>query len=85
MIAQLSDGFEVEINEEHLNDWKVLKMLRGIDKGDQGMIVDVAELLLSEEQLEALEKHLEVDGITRITAMVTALQELMNSVKEIKN
>lgn len=85
MIAQLPDGFEVEINEEHLNDWKVLKMLRGIDKGDQGMIVDVAELLLSEEQLEALEKHLEVDGITRITAMVTALQELMNSVKEIKN
>ena len=85
MIAQLPDGFEVEINEKHLNDWKVLKMLRGIDKGDQGMIVDVAELLLSEEQLEALEKHLEVDGITRITAMVTALQELMNSVKEIKN
>lgn len=85
MIAKLPDGFEVEINEEHLNDWKVLKMLRGIDKGDQGIIVDVAEILLSEEQLEALEKHLEVDGITKITAMVTALQELMNSVKEIKN
>ena len=32
MKVKLSDGFEVNIEEKHLNDWRLLKLIRGIDK-----------------------------------------------------
>ena len=86
MKAKLSDGFEVQLNEERLNDWRFLTLLRKIDKGDTGLIVDVAESLLGgEEEVDKLAKHLEVDGITPANKMVDALTELMESVSELKN
>ena len=39
MKAKLKDGFNVEINENCLNDWGFLTLLRKIDKGDTGLIV----------------------------------------------
>ncbi len=86
MKAKLTDGFEVQINEACLNDWKFLTTLRKIDKGDTGLIVDIAELLLGgEEEVENLAKHLEVDGVTPADKMVAAIAELMESVNELKN
>ena len=86
MKAKLSDGYEVQLNEERLNDWRFLTLLRKIDKGDTGLIVDVAEALLGgEEEVDKLAKHLEVDGITPANKMVDALTELMESVNELKN
>ncbi len=86
MKATLSDGFEVQISESCLNDWGFLTLLRKIDKGDTGLIVDIAERLLGgEEEVDKLAKHLEVDGITPADKMVDALSELMTSVNELKN
>ena len=86
MKAKLSDGFEVSINEKCLNDWGFLTMLRKIDKGDTGLIVDIAEKLLGgEEEVDKLAKHLEVDGMTPADKMIDALTELMESVNELKN
>lgn len=86
MIAKLSDGFEVEISDSCLNDWRFLTVLRKIDKGETGLIVDAAEIILGgEEQVEKLAKHLEVDGVTPADAMVTAITELMESANELKN
>lgn len=86
MIAKLSDGFEAQINEGILNDWAFLTMLRKIDKGDTGLIVDIAEKLLGgEEEVEKLAKHLEENGVTPTDKMVNALTELMESVNEVKN
>ena len=86
MKVKLSDGFEVNIEEKHLNDWRLLKLIRGIDKGDASLTVDVMEILLGgEEELERLEKHLEVDGITTIDAMGDALREIVESASELKN
>ena len=86
MKANLNDGFEVQLDESCLNDWGFLTMLRKIDKGDTGLIVDIAERLLGgEEEVEKLAKHLEVDGITPADKMVDALSELMESVGELKN
>ena len=86
MKAKLRDGYEVQLNEERLNDWRFLTLLRKIDKGDTGLIVDVAEALLGgEEEVDKLAKHLEVDGITPANKMVDALTELMESVNELKN
>ena len=86
MTVKLSDGFEVEIDERHLNDWNLLKKFRGIDKGETSLVVDVAEILLGgEEKLDVLAKHLEVDGVTSIDSMVDALREIMESATELKN
>ena len=86
MKAKLSDGYEARINENCLNDWGFLTMLRKIDKGDAGLIVDVAERLLGgEEEVGKLAKHLEVDGVTPADKMIDALTELMESVNELKN
>jgi len=86
MKAQLSDGYEVVISDNIANDWNFLTTLRKIDKGETGLIVDVAELLLGgEKEVEKLAKHLEVDGVTTIESMVQAITELMESVNELKN
>ena len=86
MKAILKDGFEVQINDGLANDWRFLTVLRKIDKGETGMIVDVAEILLGgEEEVDRLAKHLEVDGVTSVESMVDAISELMNSVNELKN
>lgn len=86
MKAKLSDGYEARVNENCLNDWGFLTMLRKIDKGDAGLIVDVAERLLGgEEEVGKLAKHLEVDGVTPADKMIDALTELMESVNELKN
>ena len=86
MKATLSDGYEAQVNENCLNDWGFLTMLRKIDKGDAGFIVDVAERLLGgEEEVGKLAKHLEVDGVTPADKMIDALTELMGSVNELKN
>ena len=78
MKATLSDGYEVQVNEKCLNDWGFLTMLRKIDKGDTGLIVDIAEKLLGgDEEVEKLAKHLEVDGITPADRMIDALTEIM--------
>ncbi len=86
MKAKLSDGFEVSINEKCLNDWGFLTMLRKIDKGDTGLIVDIAENLLGgDEEVGKLAKHLEVDGTTPADKMIDALTEIMGTVNELKN
>lgn len=86
MKAKLSDGYEAKISENCLNDWGFLTMLRKVDKGDTGLIVDIAEKLLGgEKEVEKLAKHLEKDGITPADKMVDALTELMESVNELKN
>lgn len=86
MTVKLKDGFEVEIDETHLNDWKLLKLIRGIDKGDASLTVDVMEILLGgEEGLERLEEHLAVDGITTIDSMALALNEIIEAAAELKN
>lgn len=86
MKAILKDGFEVQLDENCLNDWGFLTMLRKIDKGDTGLIVDIAEKLLGgDEEVGKLAKHLEVNGITPADKMIDALTELMESVNELKN
>ena len=86
MKIKLKDGFEVSVNDNCLNDWNFLTMLRKIDKGDTGLIVDIAERILGgEEEVEKLAKHLEVDGITPADAMIAAVAELIEAVSELKN
>lgn len=87
MKAFLADGYTVEIPENIANDWQFLTVLRKIDKGESGLIVDAAELLLGgPAEVEKLAEHLKgEDGKTTVEAMVTAITELMASVNATKN
>lgn len=78
-------NIEVNVDERHLNDWNLLKMLRKIDSGDSGPIVDVAEMLLGEEEIEKLEKHFEKDGIVQADKMLSFISDLLGSLNELKN
>ncbi len=86
MVITLKDGFEVQIREKTLNDWRYLTVLRKIDKGETGLIVDAAEMLLGgEKEVEKLAEHLEKDGVTPADVMIDALNEIMESINELKN
>lgn len=85
MKVKLNDGYEVEILEANLNDWKMLKLLRYIERGEPAKIVDVVEMLLGVDGAEALEKHLEVNGKTSIEAMIEATGQIMDAANQLKN
>lgn len=84
--VEMKDGFVVNVDESCQNDWGFLAKLRKVDKGEAGLIVDVAEILLGgEEEVEKLAEHLAVDGKTPVDGMVDALSEIMEAVNELKN
>lgn len=86
MKVKLKDDFEVTIDENCLDDWRLLKLIRGIDKGDGALAVDVMQILLGgEDGLERLEKHLEVDGKVTVSAMNDALAEIIEAASALKN
>ena len=86
MKAKLKDGFEVEISESVTDDWEFLEVLSGIDEGETGLIVKAAKMLLGNEGVKALKEHLRDDnGKVSSTAMIAALEELLESVNELKN
>lgn len=86
MKAKLMDGFEIEISESVTDDWEFLEVLSGIDEGETGLIVKAAKMLLGNEGVKALKEHLrDENGKVSSTAMITALEELLESVNELKN
>ena len=86
MKVKLSDGFEVTVNENNLEDWRFLKLLRKVDKGESGLIVDIAEMLLGgEEEVDKLAEHFEKDGKQSSEDMINAITEVITAVGELKN
>lgn len=86
MNGKTSTGFNFKIDPEGLSDWKLLKYFRKVDKGEAQYIVDAAELLLGEDQLEELEDHLQKEfGKVTSEQMMKELDEIMNSSNEVKN
>ena len=82
--GKLESGFEYEIDEAILGDWKMLKLLRGIDKGNASLIVDVVDMLFGDD-VDKLEAHLEKDGKLTVEAMVEAVTEIFEQHTETKN
>jgi len=87
MKAKLKDGFEVSVNDNILNDWRFLTLLRKIDKGDTALIVDATEILLGgSDEVDRLAEHFEEnDGHVPADAMISAFSEILESVNELKN
>lgn len=85
MKGRLADGFEAELNDNILDDWEFLELLDDVDNGNEGAIVRVAKMLLGKDGLKSLKDHLRQDGHVKVTAMVPALTELMESASQLKN
>ena len=86
MKATLKDGFETELIDENVNDWEFLEVLSDIDEGEEGLIVKAARMMLGKEGVKSLKDHLRNEqGKVPVTAMIDALQELLESVNELKN
>lgn len=84
--GKTESGFEFELEDNVLDDWKLIKYLRNVDKGDAQYIVDVAERLLGEEQCEKLENFIEEKyGKATGTLMTKEIASILEATKEGKN
>lgn len=81
-----STGFEYEIDETKLDDWELLESFNRIDKGETGIFVDVANMLLGAEQMERLKEHVKKsEGRVSISGMIAELSSIFEETTAIKN
>ena len=84
--GKTESGFEFEIKDDALNDWKIIKYFRKVEKGEGQYIVDAAERLLGEEQCEKLEAFIEdKHGKLDAEIMSSEIASILNAFKEGKN
>lgn len=86
MKGATKSGFAFNVDEDKLDDYRLVKDLRSISKGNSGLVVDVIERLLGEDQEEKLMEHVESlnNGKCSATGMVGELQEIFEALK-VKN
>lgn len=86
MKGATKSGFAFNVDEDKLDDYRLVKDLRSISKGNSGLVVDVIERLLGEDQEEKLMEHVESlnNGKCSATGMVEELQEIFEALK-VKN
>lgn len=84
--GKTESGFEFELDENVLDDWKLMKYLRNVDKGDVQYIVDIEERLLGEDQCEKLETFIEEKyGKATGTLMTKEIASILEATNEGKN
>ena len=80
-----SSGFKAKILKDATDNWELLEAFRAIDRGETGAIVDVAPLLLGDEQFKALKEHLRnKNGVVKASEMVNEITEIMQGANETK-
>lgn len=82
----LNSGLQLNVDLEVMDDWEVFELLREIDKGDSGAIVDLIPMVLGDKQFQALKEHLKAEnGKIKASDMVNAFYELLEKVNALKN
>ena len=80
-----SSGFRYKIDDEALDDWETLTLLKKVDDGDILAIIDVAPKFLGEKQYQNLQKFLKKkEGKVRTTSMIREIGEIFTS-NQVKN
>ena len=81
-----STGFKFEIKKADLEDYELLEVLHKIDKGDEGLIPDMIDRFLGEEQKKRLKEHVRDEkGKVSASRMMLEVGEIFKGCKEIKN
>ena len=84
--GKTKSGFVFSIDEDTLNDWETFKMLRKVDRGEPGYLIDAMDRLLGEDQRERMEDHMkEIHGTVRTSDMMATFMEILSSNKAGKN
>lgn len=81
---KLTNGFEVEIPDERLDDWEVLETIDELDENPE-RAARLTKLLLGEDDYKRLKEHCKVDGKVSMTSMMEALNEILNANNKSKN
>lgn len=80
-----SSGFRYKIDNEALDDWETLTLLKKVDDGDILAIIDAAPKFLGEKQYQNLQKFLKKkEGKVRTTSMIREIGEIFTS-NQVKN
>lgn len=84
--GETSTGFRYELPEDVFDDYELLEILRKIDKGESGYIVDMIDTLFSKEQIKALKEHIrKKNGKVSASALVQEVGEIILNTKNGKN
>jgi len=78
-------GFNFEINEKRINDWRLLRKLKAAESNplETPALLDA---MLGSEQSLALEKHLEdEEGFVDPDVMMKEIFSIFDEVKKLKN
>ena len=78
MIGKTNSGFSFDVDEQKLDDYKLMKKLNDVSNGQSGKIVEVIGMLLGSDQ-----EHVEKlnDGKCSATGMVKELEEIFEALK----
>lgn len=80
-----SSGFRYKIDDEALDDWETLTLLKKVDDGDILAIIDAAPKFLGEKQYQNLQRFLKKkEGKVRTTSMIREIGEIFTS-NQVKN
>lgn len=83
MKGKTNSGFEFDVDEVALDDYRLLKALNEVSDGKSGRIVYIIEKLLGSEQEEALMAHVEKlnDGKCSASGMSAELMNIFEALK----
>ncbi len=82
--GKTQSGFEFEINEQALTDFRLLDLLSAIGDGDFAASVKAVTFLLGKKQKERLYDFCTVDGYVPADKVVEVFGEVMNACQELK-
>lgn len=84
--GKTSSGFEYELEDDVFDDYELLEILRKIDKGESGCIVDMVDMLLGSKQKQCLKEHIRKEnGKVSASKMLEEVMEIFQKEKEGKN
>lgn len=83
MIGKTESGFEFDVKEEALDNYRLLKTLNEVSRGNNGRVTEVVEMLLGSDQEERLMEHVEKinNGNCSATGMVEEIIQIFEAVK----
>lgn len=83
MTGTTKSGFEFDVNEAALDDYRLLKALNEVSDGKTGKVTVIIEKLLGSDQEGRLMEHVESinDGKCSATGMVAELNEIFEAIK----
>lgn len=77
--GKTESGFEFKIEDEVFDDYELLEILHKVDSGDYGLITEMVDKLLGEEQKEKLKEYAKNENGRVQTSVI--LKEVMDIFK----